>query len=197
MFNETSAELIPLVIFVLIMVGTPGPANLLLMSGGASFGFQRCLPFITGLILGKSILNISIGFGLGTFLMENNTVQISFKLISAIFMIYLALKTWNRVPAKNTKHSTFSFKQGLLIHPLSPKSWVMLVLAWTEYSSSYETFMVKLLALFLIFFLIQITFHTIYCILGAVIGTILKNTPYLQKFMTCLTILAVLIALIF
>ena len=50
--------------FIIIMVGTPGPANLLLTIGGVQFGLSRCLLFILGLIIGKLVLNIIIGLGL-------------------------------------------------------------------------------------------------------------------------------------
>ena len=29
--------------FIILMVGTPGPANLLAMSAGSQFGFYKCL----------------------------------------------------------------------------------------------------------------------------------------------------------
>lgn len=38
--------LLPLWGFIVVMVATPGPANLLLMSAGAQQGFLRTLPFI-------------------------------------------------------------------------------------------------------------------------------------------------------
>ena len=39
-----------LLIFVLLMVGTPGPANLLVMIGGARHGVLPCTGFILGLV---------------------------------------------------------------------------------------------------------------------------------------------------
>ena len=54
--------------FIILMVGTPGPANLLAMSAGSQFGFYKCLPFNFGLTLGKILLNIAMGLGLGVLL---------------------------------------------------------------------------------------------------------------------------------
>ena len=39
--------------FIILMVGTPGPANLLAMSAGSQLGFYKCIPFNLGLTLGK------------------------------------------------------------------------------------------------------------------------------------------------
>ena len=48
----------PFLLFVIFMVGTPGPANMLLMTSGANFGFWRSLPFVAGVTLGKLLVNI-------------------------------------------------------------------------------------------------------------------------------------------
>ena len=42
-----------LFIFATIMVITPGPANLLLMSAGAQHGFYKSVPFVIGVTCGK------------------------------------------------------------------------------------------------------------------------------------------------
>ena len=52
-----------LFIFATIMVITPGPANLLLMSAGAQHGFYKSVPFVIGVTCGKSFLTICLGIG--------------------------------------------------------------------------------------------------------------------------------------
>ncbi len=44
------------------MVGTPGPANLLVMLGGSQIGIRSSIGFIFGLIFGTIALNIFIGY---------------------------------------------------------------------------------------------------------------------------------------
>ena len=51
--------------FIILMVGTPGPANLLAMSVGARYGFLKCVSFNIGLTLGKVFLNFGHGFWFG------------------------------------------------------------------------------------------------------------------------------------
>ena len=55
---EIFSQYFPLWIFILIMVGTPGPANFLLLSSGAQNGFIKTIPFISGLVSGKLFLKI-------------------------------------------------------------------------------------------------------------------------------------------
>ena len=47
------------------MVATPGPANLLMMIGGAQKGVASCIGFILGLVCGKVFLNLVFGLGFG------------------------------------------------------------------------------------------------------------------------------------
>ena len=54
---------IALIIFILFMVITPGPANMVLMIGGAQKGVRACFGFIIGVIFGKILLNLLFGFG--------------------------------------------------------------------------------------------------------------------------------------
>ena len=54
-----------LLVFVLLMVGTPGPANMLAMIGGARLGLRECLGFIAGLTVGKIGVNVLFGVGFG------------------------------------------------------------------------------------------------------------------------------------
>ncbi len=51
-------------LFLLVMVGSPGPANLLALSAGARAGLRPVLPFICGLVAGKLLLNMLLGVGL-------------------------------------------------------------------------------------------------------------------------------------
>ena len=44
-------ELIPLIIFAVAQIGTPGPANMVLLATGAGYGLRRTLPFVAGVIV--------------------------------------------------------------------------------------------------------------------------------------------------
>ena len=62
------------------MVGTPGPANLILMLAGVRQGLRQCIGFILGLIVGKIALNLVIGFGFGIVLAEGSCLANAVKL---------------------------------------------------------------------------------------------------------------------
>ena len=53
-------HLFSLWIFIVLMVGTPGPANLLIMTIGSRYGMGTAMRFNVGLASGKIFLNMAI-----------------------------------------------------------------------------------------------------------------------------------------
>ena len=56
-----------LIVFVVLMVATPGPANLLVMIGGARLGLRGCIGFILGLVSGKLFSILPLVWASGCF----------------------------------------------------------------------------------------------------------------------------------
>ena len=83
-----------LLAFVLLMVGTPGPANMLAMIGGARLGLRECLGFIAGLTVGKIGVNVLFGVGFGLLLAEHAGLLLALKLVSAAYLAWLAVQSW-------------------------------------------------------------------------------------------------------
>ena len=130
---------IPLWGFIILMVSTPGPANLLLMSAGARWGYRRSLPFLSGLVVGKLALNVAMALGFMAVLLNSPRVLTTLSWVSAGYMAYLALRQWT--PAKETSEpaNSLGFLQGLVVHPLSPKTWMMTTLAFSQFAPTFPT----------------------------------------------------------
>ena len=187
-----------LLAFVVFMVGTPGPANLILMLAGVRQGLRQCIGFILGLIVGKIVLNLVIGFGFGIVLAEAPVWQMLLSYVSAGYMIWLALKSW---PASddNTNNAEptqdhFRFSNGLFVHPLNPKAWFMCVLAWGKFAPALGDFSVQLLVVILTFAICQLCLHSLWCWLGTIMGKSLRNNVRLTRAIIISTVIIVLIA---
>ena len=188
--------------FIAFMVGTPGPANLVTMVAGLSQGLQGCAGFISGLIVGKIGLNLFIGSGFGVVLAADPLLEKILTYISASYMIFLSLRSWPRSvnPAKNyfrVSDAKFRFRDGLILHPLNPKAWVMTMLAWGIFAPTLGNFSLQLPVVILSFAACQLVFHTLYCALGAYLGKSFVYNQRLTKLMIILTILVVLVTLLF
>jgi threonine/homoserine/homoserine lactone efflux protein len=188
--------------FIAFMVGTPGPANLVAMLAGVTQGLRGCAGFIFGLIVGKIGLNLFIGFGFGVVFAADRVLQTAFTYASASYMIWLAGRSWPSSvnPASNQHHDsavTFRFRDGVIVHPLNPKAWVMVVLAWGHFAPALGDFSLQLPVVILSFAFCQLVFHSLWCALGAYLGKSFAYSQRVAKLMIMLTILVVLAALLY
>ncbi|MDA9930936.1 LysE family transporter [Alphaproteobacteria bacterium] len=184
-----------LLIFVILMVATPGPANLLVMIGGAQVGVRPCLGFIAGLVGGKIALNICFGVGLGLFLMDQPLVLQILKYVSAAYMIWLTVQSWNDSGSGDAKTHVFGFRRGIIVHPLNPKAWVMVLLAWTQFAPELGSFGARIILVTLTFAACQILFHTLWCWAGAALQRAVPKTQILTRSLIILTLAVVVWAL--
>ena len=193
-------EFFTLLAFVAFMVGTPGPANLILMLAGVRQGLRQCIGFILGLIVGKIILNLFIGFGFGLVLAKTPNWQMLLSYASAGYIIWLALKSWPKgdVDANNAEPAQdhFRFRNGLFVHPLNPKAWVMCVLAWGKFAPALGDFSVQLLVVTLTFAICQLCLHSLWCWLGTIMGKSLRSDAWLTRAIIISTVFIVLIAVL-
>ena len=187
---------LPLLTFIAFMVGTPGPANLVAMLAGVTQGLQKSTGFISGLIVGKIGLNLVVGFGFGVVLAADPVLTYA----STSYMIWLAVRSWPRStnPVRNQLHTSavkFRFRDGVIVHPLNPKAWVMVVLAWGNFAPALGDFSLQLLVIISSFASFQLVFHSLWCALGAYLGKSFAYDQRLVKLMIILTIIVVLAAL--
>lgn len=181
--------------FVILMVGTPGPANLLAMSAGAAYGFRATIRFMAGLIFGKVFVNLLIAFGFGAFLVSAPVAATIFSFASAAYLCYLALRGWH-VGTTNTKPVVaMGFAQGLIVHPLNPKAWVMASLAYSQFIIGFESVFERYALAAISFFVAQLVFHSLWCWLGALFKTQLGASPLLNRSLIIITIAVVIWAL--
>ena len=188
--------------FIAFMVGTPGPANLLVMLAGVTQGFRECVGFICGMAVGKLCLNLFIGFGFGVVLGNNPILQMVLNYCSASYMIWLAAKSWpHSVNAAGGQYrksvGKFRFRDGVIVHLLNPKAWVMVVMAWGHFAPSLGDFSTQLPVVIFGFAVCQLFFHSLWCALGAYFGRSFACNQLLAKLMIILTILVVLATLFY
>ncbi|SDQ71379.1 LysE family translocator [Pseudovibrio sp. Tun.PSC04-5.I4] len=127
------ATLSAFAIFVAIMTGTPGPGNLTFMAIGASAGYRTAVPVIIAAQLGSTALNLAVAFGLGQLMARGGLLVVGFKFASMGYMTYLAWRIVQLNVKPKGEVSLPTFREGLLIHPLSPKTWAMSLVAFTSF----------------------------------------------------------------
>ena len=181
---------------IVLMVSTPGTANLLIMTAGAQYGFARCIPFNIGLIGGKLLLNVAMAFGLTSIVQQYPEIAKVFAVLSVAYMIWLSLRGWNAHIDTQRPDRELSFRDGVFVHPLSPKAWVMAVLAFSEFMPATPTVAEQYLLIPLSFVLAQLVFHSSWCLAGVMLRRALGASKVLNRGLALLTIAVVLWALL-
>ena len=77
------------------MIGSPGPANMLLVASGLKFGFKRSLPFVIGIIVSKQFIIWPIALGVVNLSNASDFLYVLMKYIAAAYILYLAVKMYN------------------------------------------------------------------------------------------------------
>ncbi len=134
-------QLIPVAFFVIAMVGTPGPNNLMLLTAGANFGFRRSLPHILGITLGCQVLLLAIALGLGQVFSLWPLSVLLLKLAGGSFLLYMAVQLLRpRVATlgEAAEARPLSFLQAALFQWVNPKAWLMLITGFATYANPQQ-----------------------------------------------------------
>ena len=193
-------DVIGLVLFAGAMIGTPGPANMVVMASGARFGFWRSLPFLGGVITGKQFIIWPLGLGLLQVLEPGSPVFLALKWASVAYILWLAWKiAGTTITRANAGPNPPRFVEGLIVHPLNPKAWAMVIGALTNFTDPTAPALVVTALLALSFFLIQCVLQSIWTLLGAKIAGFVAGTAreiWLMRALAVLMVISVLYVLI-
>lgn len=170
---------VPFMLFVVAMTGTPGPGNLTMMAIGQASGFRSALPFLSGTTVGFLVLNTAVGFGVGELMAASALVTSGMKILGTAYICYLGIKVLRMTVTEPDFKRQFSFVEGLLVHPTSPKSWAMSVVGFTQFAIPGTAAIWQVGMFVSIFFVGQVAFHSMWCWIGATIIKLLRS-PRIQ-----------------
>ena len=189
------SDFVPFLLFVIFMVGTPGPANMLLMTSGANFGFWRSLPFVAGVTLGKLLVNILLALGLWELLSYEPRFLLALKIVCVAYLAWLALRMSGFLMAERDLRQPESFWKGLAVHPLNPKAWAMLVFAYAQFTDSTQPLIPQAIIISLTFLVVQVVLHCIWCAGGAMLVAAVGGRPAERWLMRSLSVVTVLVVI--
>lgn len=194
-----TVAIVPFFTFAASQVGTPGPANMVLLATGARFGLRRAMPFVAGVALGKQLIIWPLGLGLMAVQDDFPIIFRSLKWVSVAYILYLAYRVAGmRLEVQGSAETPPGFYAGLVVHPLNPKAWGMITTGFTTFTASgtpplqaTATIAISLLA-------IQLILHPIWTYAGQTIASSVAGKPgekYLMWTLAALTVASVLYAL--
>ncbi|WP_319541488.1 LysE family transporter [uncultured Pseudodesulfovibrio sp.] len=163
------------VLFAIVMTGTPGVGNLTMMGIGQTTGFRSALPFLGGTVVGMFALNVFVGLGLGGLFLASSSIAWSMKIGGMGYICYLGWKLLTMQIAAGTVHKRFTFLEGVVLHPLNPKSWAMSVVGFSQLADPSISLWVQMGVFVVTFMALQTLFHSTWGLAGSAIMCTLKS----------------------
>ncbi|KGJ92445.1 LysE family translocator [Thalassotalea sp. ND16A] len=175
--------LMALAAFAFVSSITPGPNNLMLMSSGANFGFQRTIPHMLGVGLGFTLMVVLVGIGLIQLFDLYPISYTALQIFSVVYLLYLAYKiaTATSPDANHENNATpITFIQAVLFQWVNPKAWTMALTAISVYSPERSFESIAIVAA--IFGAINLPSVSVWTILGQQLRRLLSNSRQLRIF---------------
>lgn len=110
----------------LAIMGSPGPSTISLVAVGSTYGVQRCVGYLVGLILGTTVVLIAVASGLTAVLVAVPAAGPVLIGVSAAYIIWLAyhIATAPPLPAQSAGGHGPSIVGGALLGVANPKAWI-------------------------------------------------------------------------
>ena len=174
--------LMALIVFAFVTSITPGPNNLMLMASGANFGFRRSIPHMLGIGLGFTVMVLLVGAGLVQVFDRYPISHTALKIVSVVYLLYLAWKIAHAAPAKGSEASgvPMTFLQAAAFQWVNPKAWAMALTATTAYAPNQTLYAILLVAL--VFGAVNLPSVSTWTVLGQQMARVLTNPRRLVAF---------------
>ncbi|RZL37900.1 MAG: LysE family translocator [Rubrivivax sp.] len=175
-------ELLPLMTYCLLMSGTPGPNNMLMVASGAHHGYRRTLPAVLGINTGVALLTFAACVGLGALFTAWPPLHAGLRLAGTLYMLVLAWRLAGSQTVQARAPEQLRFTQTVLFQLVNPKSWVKSVtLASVFMPTGYDPLAGALLVS-LIGAVIGFPCTSTWALFGAWIGRFLSSPLRLRVF---------------
>ena len=179
--------------FAFVMSASPGPANFLLLSSGANFGFRRSLPLVLGISLGFLTMVFFVGLGVGKLLQENPSVSLALKFICAAYVIWLAVRiarSGSTAVSDKPVSEPISFVQAALFQLVNPKAWVVAIVVTVSYTQP-ANHLPSLIALITVFAVVNLPAISMWAVFGVALSRFISDDRKMRVFNIAMAILLV------
>lgn len=168
-------------LFALTMAISPGAGNIVVLSNAANHGYKNSINFISGNIIGFTIMFLGLNLGLGEVNLQNNQALQILGYCGAAFLIYIGYKIATANPDVGIKQQDRrSFMQGAILQWLNPKAWIVSLASVSAFGLTGQTSQIIIFAC--IYFIIGGLSLSAWALVGGRMSHILKNPLHLKAF---------------
>ena len=130
-----------LLVTLLPIIASPGPANILYAASASSFGIKKTIPFWLSTNITSLFQTLAIGLGLNIIMQAYPLTVVVLKYIGVLFLLYLAYKFSKLSVNAEKKIEVLTFKDGVVIEILNMKFLLIPSLMFSQFyilSDGYE-----------------------------------------------------------
>lgn len=167
--------LLPFVTYCLLMSGTPGPNNMMLVANGAHYGYRRTLPAIVGINVGGALLTFVTCMGLGALFVAWPLLHLALKQAGTLYMLVLAWRLAGASVAQGRAPEQLRFGQAALFQLVNPKTWVKAVTIASVFMPAELSVMEGALLLSVVSAVLGFPCVSMWALFGSWIGRFLSN----------------------
>jgi threonine/homoserine/homoserine lactone efflux protein len=185
--------LLALISYAFVMSITPGPNNVMLLASGVNFGFWRTAPHMLGITIGVIVMLLMVGLGIGQLLLANPRVYLALKLVSLVYLLWLAWKIANSGPLSAgdvAQGKPMTAVQSALFQWVNPKAWAMAVTATTTFTVP-ATYTPSLVMMAFVFGAVNLPSVAVWAGFGAAMRQVLQDPAKLRIFNVSMALLLV------
>ena len=141
----------------LIVILSPGPLSLLMISNSLNYGLRRSYPAFLGGVFASICLLSASALGLGALLLASEQLFSALKMVGALYLFYLAWQSWqqSRQPAQGavvpvavaTPRFRALFGRAFVLGASNPKDILFFAAFLPQFLSSDRPFLPQLLVM--------------------------------------------------
>lgn len=138
-FNITS-----LLVYCVIVTFTPGPTNIVILSGVYNFGTKKTMEYVYGATIAFGML-LAVSVILSSMLMMViPKILLVMQTAGSMYMLYLAYQIYSIGEAKSNAEQTITFRGGFLMQFVNPKVIVFTMTVIPSFVMPHDTTIVGL-----------------------------------------------------
>lgn len=112
---------------------TPGPNNIMSMSGASRLGFRKSITFNLGVASGFFALAILAAVFCSTLSVLIPAIKMPMLIVGACYLLYLAWKTYRSSDVEESEKIHHGFVQGFLLQFVNPKAYLNNIISFQAY----------------------------------------------------------------
>jgi len=189
------SEMLSLASFVIITTFTPGPNNLSSASMGISYGYQRTLQYLLGIMCGFFTLLLLSGWASSFLLDSFPAFEGVLRIFGALYILWLAWHTLRvNYAFEEKEQEPMGFLQGFLLQILNPKGIVYGLTLYSTFLVDRVESLFQLILSALILACVAFVSVSIWTLFGAGIRKYLSNEKIKRIMNIALSLLLVWVA---